>query len=205
MNFDSSLYEIKTWKNPLMLHWILNPGIALNEVILGQKIPKVTLIEKNSSKSLSEKTFVPCPHCNTIHNSLKWSTQNGTAFKNWFGLYCDKCEKVIPCLTNLTSYLLLGLTFPIWYWFKDSWKKSWLENQKNKFSKPLNLTAPQNSWWKAGLSWGVFMFLFMTIIIPLLQKEEITKEKVMISIPIWTIGGLLFGYTMKKFNGSKFN
>src|SRR5688500_7376547 len=91
MKYDSSAYKVWSWKHPLMLHWIVNPGLAINELILGQRIPKVTLIEKNSRRPLAEKSFVPCPHCHTIHSGLKWTVQNKTAFGNWFGLYCDHC------------------------------------------------------------------------------------------------------------------
>ncbi len=133
MKIDENKYKIWTWKNPLMLHWIINPGLAINELILGQRVPKIILVERNSTKTLADKTYIACPHCETIHSGQKWSPQNKTAFRNWFGLYCDNCGKIIPCLTNLTSYILLGLTFPIWYWFKDSLKTKWLEEQKIDF------------------------------------------------------------------------
>jgi hypothetical protein len=205
MNYDNKKYKIWTWKNPLMLHWIINPGLAINELLLGQRIPKVTLIERNSTKTLAEKTIIPCPHCGTMHSGLKWTPQNNTAFQNWFGLYCDNCGKVIPCLTNLTSYILLGLTFPIWYWFKDKWKTKWLENQKMKFSKPLSLTQPDFKWRYVGLRWGLFMYVFMTILFPLIDGEGITQKKILIGIPVWTIAGLLFGLTMKAIGGKKKN
>jgi hypothetical protein len=198
MNFDSTKYKIWTWKNPLVLHWILNPGLAFNELILGQRVPRITLIERNSKKSLAEKTFIPCPHCNTIHSALKWTPQNNTAFGNWFGLYCDKCKNTIPCLTNLTSLILLGVTFPIWIWFKKSWKRKWLSIQQEKFSKPLNLTPPVFNWVTQGLQWGFIMFVFMEVIFPLIDGEEYKLSKFLIGIAIWTIAGLLFGFVMKK-------
>jgi len=119
MEYDRSKYKIQTWKNILVLHWIINPGLFINEILLGQRIPKIALIDKDKSKSLAERTYYPCPHCNTVHSSLKWAPQFKTGFRNWFGLYCDNCGKIIPCVTNLTSYLVLGLTIPFWYWFKD--------------------------------------------------------------------------------------
>jgi len=205
MKIDNSIYKILTWKHPVMIHWIINPALAFNEIILGQRIPKLSLIEKNSTKSISEKTYIPCPHCSTFHSSLKWSTRNGTAFKNWFGLYCDNCNQIIPCLTNLTSYLIMGLTFPIWFWFKDRWKETWVNEQKIRFSKPMNLTPPPKKWWKVGLVWGFFMYLAMTIFIPILQKKSITQDTLLISIPIWIVGGLLYGFSMKKFNNRTYN
>ena len=200
MEYDKTKFKIWTWKNPVMLHWIINPGLVINELLFGQRVPKIMLIEKDSSKSLQEKTKIPCPYCGTLHSGLKWSTRNN-AFKNWFGLYCDNCGGIIPCLTNLTSYILLGLTFPIWYWFKDSFKTKWLEEQKNRFSKPLILTQADVKWWNVGLKFGLSMFIMMTLIFPLIMGEGLTQRKILIGIPIWTIGGLGFGYTMKLING----
>ncbi len=199
MDFDKSKYRVWTWKSPLMLHWIINPGLAINELILGQRIPKVTLIERNSKKSLAEKGFVPCPHCNTIHSSLKWSIQNKTAFRNWFGLYCDHCAKIIPCLRNLTSLILLVLTFPIWIWFVKKWKEQWLFIQKEKFSKPLSLATPEFNWIAEGLGWGFFMFIIMNIFFPLIVGEKYKLMTLLLGLIIWTLGGLSFGYVVKKF------
>ncbi len=158
MNFDKTKYKAWTWKHPLVLHWIINPGLAFNELILGQRIPKITLIEKNREKPLSESGYIPCPHCNTLHSSLKWSPQNNTLFRNWFGLYCNNCGKIIPCVRNITSLLLLILTYPIWYWFKDQWKEKWLKIQKEKFSKQIVLSSPEFIWWHHGIGFGFMMF-----------------------------------------------
>jgi hypothetical protein len=203
MKIDETKYKIWTWKNPLMLHWIINPGLAINELVLGQRVPKITLVERKSTKPLSDKTFIPCPHCETLHSGQKWSPQNKTAFRNWFGLYCDNCGGIIPCLTNLTSYILLGLTFPIWYWFKDSFKTKWLEKQKNRFSKPLLLTQADVKWWYVGLKFGLSMFVMMTLIFPLIMGEGLTQRKILIGIPVWTFAGLIFGITLKVFTGMK--
>lgn len=55
MEYDKTKYKIWTWNNPVMLHWIINPGLAINELLLGQRVPKTMLIEKDSLKSLQEK------------------------------------------------------------------------------------------------------------------------------------------------------
>lgn len=200
MEYDKTKFKIWTWKHPFMLHWVLNPGLVINELILGQRVPKTMLIEKDSNKTLREKTKIPCPYCKMLHSGLKWSTKNN-AFKNWFGLYCDNCEKTIPCLTNLTSYLILGLTFPIWIWFIVNWKKNWLEFQPDRY-KNLDLESLPDpyegiGWVKQGLSWGLVMFVFMTLWIPLIDGDSITLKIVLINLVAWTIGGLLFGYSMK--------
>ena len=204
MEYDKSKFKIRNWKSAEMLHWIINPGLVFNEIILGQRLPKVMLIEKKSSKTLQEKTKIPCPHCGTLHSGLKWSTKNN-AFKNWFGLYCDNCGKTIPCLTNLTTFLLLGLTFPVWIWFKDKWKMTWLKKQPERYQN-MDLKNVQNpfeeyGWIKLGLFWGLFMYIFMVLLFPLIDGEGLSTWKVVLGIPIWTIGGIGFGYTMKLING----
>ena len=54
-------------------------------------------------------------------------------------------------------------------------------------------------WIKEGLGWAFFMFVFMNFVFPLIKEETVTLNKVLISIPIWILGGLSFGYTMKKY------
>ena len=205
MNYDKTKYKVWTWKNPMMLHWIINPGLVFNELVLGQRVPKVMLIERKSNKSLGEKSFVPCPHCGTLHIGLKWTPQNKTAFKNWFGYYCDSCGKIIPCLANLTSCIILGLTFPIWFWFKKKCKDKWLEEQKMKFSKPLNLTfqEPKAQWWLRGMLLGLSMYVFMVILFPLIKGEALTQKGLLIGIPVWAVAGLVFGFTMTIINRKK--
>lgn len=203
MEYDKSKYKIWTWSNPLMLHWILNPGLFINELLLGQRVPKIMLIEKNVLKSLQEKTLVPCTHCGTLHPGIKWSTRNN-AYKNWFGLYCDNCGGTIPCLRNCASALLLGLTFPIWIWFSIKWKNKWLQKQPDRY-KNLDLANIPNpfegyGWVSRGLLWGLLMYVFETLMAPLINKEVISFNKLLIGIPIWAIGGLVFGYIMKLIN-----
>lgn len=56
------------------------------------------------------------------------------------------------------------------------------------------------SWVKFGLIWGVFMGLMLTVVFPLLDGSEIHLNKILVSIPIWLVGGLLFGYVSRKKN-----
>jgi hypothetical protein len=203
MHYDTRQYKVWNWKHPLVLHWILNPGLAVNELLPGQRVPKVMLVERDKSKTLAERSFVPCPHCHTIHSALKWSPQNGTAFKNWFGLYCDHCGRIIPCQWNATSLIILAITFPIWYWFRDRWKERWLEVQREKFSRSLSLTPPELVWWKTGLGFGIVMFVCMELISPLLDGSGITARKLLIGVPVWVLAGLLFGRMVKIMFGTK--
>ena len=201
MPVDTAKYKVWTWKHPFVLHFILNPGLAFNELVLGQRVPKVSLVERDKTKSLGERSFVPCPHCQTVHSGMKWSLANRTAFGNWFGLYCDHCGGIIPCVTNLTSLIILALTFPIWYPFKNRWKEKWLQVQREKFSKPLILTEPDFKWWETGLGFGFSMFVFNGLSDFLVFQETFTWRKLAISLVVWTLGGLVFGLLLKKIAG----
>ncbi len=53
------------------------------------------------------------------------------------------------------------------------------------------------SWLKRGLFFGLFMYIGMVIIFPLIRQEEITIGRLLIGIPIFLLGGLVFGYMMK--------
>ena len=197
MEYDKTTFTAWTWKHWSMIHWILNPGLVINELILGQRVPKVLLIDKSTDKPLMERQFVPCPHCGELNDGRLWAKRN--AFKNWFGYYCPTCGNTIPCLRNLTSLIVIILTFPIWIWFVKRWKKNWLIKQPSRFEN-INMeeiTYENASWLKTGISWGAIMFILMTIVYPLIGGKEITLTMILIGIPIWTVAGLGFGYTMR--------
>ena len=207
MIYDTSKYKIWNWKNIHLFHWILNPGLAVNELIFGQRVPKTMLIEKDNSKSLQERTVVPCPHCGEMHAGYKWS-QTNNAFKNWFGLYCDRCGEIIPCVRNSTSLFLLITPFPIWIWFVKKWKQTWLKKQPIRYTQ-LNRDDIADrlygyGWIRVGLLFGTFMY-FSNIFIKLTMEGSIEISVLLIGIPIHTTGGLLFGYIMKLTNRKKNN
>jgi hypothetical protein len=203
MEYDKTKFITKTWKHWTMIHWILNPGLVVNELILGQRVPKIQLIDKTTNKPLMERQFVPCPHCENLNDGRLWSKKNG--FGNWFGLYCPNCGKTIPCLRNLTSLIVLILTFPIWIWFVKRLKKNWLSKQPARFEniKLEETTYENTSWLKLGFGWGGFMYVFMTLVNPLIDGDKINLKMILIGIPIWTIAGLGFGYTMKYLMGKR--
>lgn len=201
MEYDKTKFTAWTWKHWSMIHWILNPGLAINELILGQRVPKVLLFDKTTNKPLMERQFVPCPHCGELNDGRLWAKKNG--FKNWFGYYCPTCGNTIPCLRNLTSLIVIILTFPIWIWFVKSWKQNWLNKQPARFEN-LNLKEIKHentSWVKTGIGWGGIMFILVTIVNPLIAGKEITLPMILIGIPIWIVAGLAFGYIMKYWMG----
>jgi hypothetical protein len=206
MEYDKTKYKIKTWQNWANIHWMINPGVAVGELIFGIRVPGVTLIDTTSDKPLMERQFIPCPHCSNLNDArIWWSSNNKTYSKNWFGLYCPVCGKIIPCLFNLTSLLIIVLTFPFWIWFYKPLKRSWLEKQPKRYENITYKLPKFNevSWIKMGLKWGAFMFLIMSIIMPLIDGKKLKLSEIGFGIVIWTLGGLGFGYWMKKWNGHK--
>lgn len=193
-----SVYKVWSWKSIYMLHWIINPGLAINELFLGQRVPKIMLIQKDSTKTLPEKSFVPCPHCGTIHPSLEWSSQNKTALANWFGLYCNYCGKEIPCLRNLTSLIIIFITFPIWIWFKKTWEKKWLMVQREKFSKPLKLSSPEYNVWLRGLDIGIGYYLLTMFTNFIIFQDPFTWKKPIGNLVASMITGLISAAIIKE-------
>lgn len=203
MDFDKNRYKIYTWKNWMNLHWILNPGIAINELFFGLRVPKISLEDRSVDKPRMERSLIPCPHCETLHDGRTWSTENGTGFKNWFGLYCNNCNNIIPCLINIWSLLILALTFPIWVWFGRNLKAKWLKNQPQRYKKIEIDQTPnsydQNNWVKTGLGFGVFLFLLNFILIPLFGELAINIKTISLGLVISFIGGMIFSFSIKMF------
>jgi hypothetical protein len=59
-------------------------------------------------------------------------------------------------------------------------------------------------WWQEGLGFAFFMFIFTEILVsPLISGKPITVKGILIGIPIWTIGGLFYGWVIKGIRESK--
>lgn len=198
-------YKLRNYRYYRTIIWILNPLCFIWELIFGIRIPKNQLIEKDRQKPLWERTFYPCPHCNTIHNPQVWSSANKTDLRNWFGLYCPNCGKIIPCVTSLSSYLVLFLTAPLWLFFRHSLKRKWLSRQPGRFQK-IDVNAnpdpyPLANWIPNSLSWGLWMFLLIGILVPLAERQPLKPKELLVEIIWWILGGFLYGYFLKLWYG----
>ena len=57
-----------------------------------------------------------------------------------------------------------------------------------------------NMWVLKGVIWGVLMLCILELLIPFFRHEEIDFTKVFsVSLPIWMLGGLCFGFNMKRY------
>ncbi len=54
------------------------------------------------------------------------------------------------------------------------------------------------SWVKFGLGWGVFMAIVLNIGFPLFDGTGINWTSAAISLPVWLVFGLIFGYVSRK-------
>ena len=189
------------WKlpHPILLHWILNPGLAFNEVILGQRLPKVQLICKDCEGAMVERAYVPCPSCHSMHWGRLWARKR--AFGNWRGIACPACEKPIPCLWNIFSLVLLAITSPIWalpyfLYFRYRPLKPICELKDGAPPKPKAIT--KKTWIVMGAAWGGLMWVAMSLLPVLWHWNEgrIAWMTLVVGLAIWGFGGLGFGFTM---------
>lgn len=205
MQFDKEKYKIWTLSHPLILHWFLNPGIAINELAFGQRQPKVTLIDKTSNAPLMERTYIPCEHCGALNDGRLWG--KGNAFGHWYGFVCPECGGRIDCIWNLFSLIILGLTFPIWLPLKKIFEDKWYQRQKDRIEKMKNgpiITSKTVNWLKMGLLYGLIMFCLMTPMLMIIHPEgQMTLRNVLVQALIWLGAGLGFGGIMKLLVGTK--
>jgi len=195
--------KYRIWKlpHPLLLHWVLNPGLCINEVLLGQKVPKVSLIDETSTESLPDRTYTECPHCETIHSAKLWS--KGNAFFHYGGLYCPKCEHKIPTIMNVFSILILIITFPLWKPLSlllgkrfKSWELSRLKTASTISQEPAEVNGVM-----MGLQFGIFMWLVFFVQNGLSSGWSIMSATA--AIPSGLIAGIIYGVLMSCFLSQK--
>jgi len=190
--------------NGLLVHWILNPGLAFNELVLGQRIPKLTLICQSCDLPLLQRQYVPCPSCESIHNARLWTGRYG--FKNWLGLVCPGCANRIPCLWNIFSLLILSATVPLWFlpyrlYFRDRCVPQ--PTVRNNYFPDAS-----TAWWLMGLSFGSFMWITMSLIPGIakaVRSGASPANEILVGLLIWTIAGVCFAFFMKKYLTRKAN
>ncbi|MBF7074242.1 hypothetical protein ISG33_12620 [Glaciecola sp. MH2013] len=208
--FDREKWKVWHKNHPLIIHWRLNPGLAFNELILGQRNPEVMLIDKHSDKAECDSTFVPCPHCGELNSSKLYAHDN--AFKNWAGLYCGSCDKQIPTVLNLFSFLALIITFPLFICFtmfyKEKVKTASIKRTKKLREQYTNNTLPtaeDTSFTKLGFQFGLYFFGAMCVS-SLFLSDSMTDFELrdMGVLAICScFAGLLFGVLMKFMVGRK--
>jgi hypothetical protein len=189
MEFDSSKYKVQKLPNLLLVHWVINPGLAVNELVLGQRLPRVMLTDK-----AQDIDYVPCPHCKAMNDADLWSGKN--SFGHWFGIICPECHQKIPSLLNLTSLLVLFFTFPIWIWLRLWGEQKWLEKEKKRFVFSSTKKAKKNRFenFKIGLLFGLFMFCVISL--DRYLDDRLNPESMLAYAFICIVGAMIFGALM---------
>lgn len=97
--------------HPVMLHWRLNPALAVNELALGQRVTSIWICE-TCAGPIFERSYLPCPSCGALHPQLRWKGQSG--FGWWTGLRCPSCDAVLPPIRNAFGQWIERRTEPLW-------------------------------------------------------------------------------------------
>src|SRR5262245_24481146 len=75
--------------HPLLLHWIVNPGLVVNEILLGQCVARETYFCETCPGAKPTRAYLGCPRCGTWHPGSLWG--NKRAFGHWLGYVCPTC------------------------------------------------------------------------------------------------------------------
>ena len=201
MQYDKNRFKVWGSPHPFILFWVLFPPLIINELIFGQRQPKVWLVDKKSDKPLIERCYIPCPHCETLNDARLWAKWN--ALGHWFGFVCPSCHQVIPCLWNIFSLVVLAITFPLWYFPARFFRRRWLEIEKERLARTLErplIQAKSINWLFRGVFfWGVPIWLISEVIPQVwgvLNGEKWDWMMMFVSLLIWMVGGFAWGLWM---------
>ena len=166
--------NFKRWEFPHLnsLFWIFNPVSVINEIVLGQRFPKIHLICKDCEGAFVERAYIPCPSCDMMHfQCLRWGW---AGCLKWRGLSCPSCGEAIPCLWNVFSLLVLLVTFPLWclpYFlhFRKKPLKPLYGMVEGKAPTPKALT--KKTWIYMGAGFAGSMFICFTLF-PILTGDR---------------------------------
>ena len=198
MQYDKNRFKILAFPHALVLFWVLNPFTILNELLVGQRLPKVMLIDKESDKPRRERTYYPCPHCETLNDARLWTEEN--VLGNWYGLVCPSCHQIIPCLWSILSLVVLAITFPLRYFPARFFRRRWLEKEKERLAKVLErplIEAKSVHWLLIGtFGWGGFMWVICEVIPQVrevLNGGEWDLMMMFVGLSIWLVAGFAWG------------
>ncbi|MYG05387.1 hypothetical protein F4054_16250 [Candidatus Poribacteria bacterium] len=205
MRYDKNRFKIQALPHPLSLLWVLFPVFMFNELILGQRVPKVTLIDKEGDKPSEERSYIPCPHCETLNDRRLWATK-GNAFGHWFGLVCPNCYQIIPCLWNIFSLAILAITFPLWYFPVRFFRHRWIEKEKERLADglerpPLQATSIHSL--RIGIVSGVSGWVMWVIFEVVRNGGEWDLKTMLESLPFCFLVGFVSDYSMKEIKKEK--
>lgn len=192
-------FKVSKLPYPGVLFYVLNPAIAVNEILLGQCAPKITLYCQTCQLPLYARSYVPCPHCKTMNNGLLWSKKR--AFGHWFGLICPKCRLNIPRLWNIFSIIILIILAPIWYFpYRFLAQKNQASRKNLRYRDVSKIKHPtRKNWFFMGAGYGFFMWIFLSLIpeiIDLIKNQIFSLSNLLIDAFVFSLSGFVFGLLM---------
>lgn len=143
------------WPHAVIVHWVLNPGLALVEIPLGLRIPRIMLLCNGCRNG-----YVPCPKCGMLHYSFAWRGLKGLG--HWFGYVCPHCHAIIPCIWNAWSLMVLAVTFPVWYLPARLIKPHWLKFEQQRTAQ-MSQSPPTIRWAWVALFMGGMMWVALSV------------------------------------------
>ncbi len=196
----------------MLLHWVLNPAIAINEVLLGQRIPSVTYCCVNCDRPWAERQYVKCPGCRVFLPPWTWGRAN--ALGHYFGLFCPDCGHRIPSLMNLVTLIVVAITLPVWLPIWCLVRRRWIpwEQDRGRRARDKDVTkilsrSPRYFAITGALGFGIPMWLIFTFLFPYImafgsgQPAGSTRSLPwtvhLIMLVIWLTGGVAFGLLMR--------
>jgi len=193
---DRSQYNVWALPHPLIISYVVAPPLAFNELILGQRMPKVLLIEKKSERPLVQRQWVPCPDCGAMNDGRLWA--KGNALGHWFGYVCPVCAGRIPCHWNIFSILILAISFPIWMPIRRLVEEKWLRYELSRVRRaqegPLVEAKLVTCLLVGTFFWGGFMWVMMSLLWLLIG--QLSWRFVLLQLPVWLTAGFLWGLAM---------
>ena len=127
------------WGPPSLgyLFWVLNPGLAVNELVFGQRVPRTMCVCRTCPDG-GQHPYVLCPRCGTAHHANLWSA--GYSSGHWLGLLCPDCGARLPTVRNVTAAAILVLLWPgrrlVWHFAADrflAWERRRAREAKRRF------------------------------------------------------------------------
>lgn len=189
MDYDTNRFRILRLPNLMLVHWLVNPGVAFNELILGQRIPRTMLVEKRIEEGAVRRSFASCGECGRIHDSMLWGGRN--AFGHWLGYFCPDCGAKIPCLWNLASLVILAVTFPVWILpvviFRDRWIRFERARLQRRRDRMPVMQGPE-----VFVQMGVFSGVLMGLAMVLLDVVESGGIRSASHLATVGLGGAMF-------------
>jgi hypothetical protein len=131
-------------------NWRWNPGLVINELALGQRIPIDVLMCPTCDLPEYERLYVFCASCGTPNRPTALKR-----FGNWSGLGCPGCGADLPCLRNVYAEGLTRMTSPIWRPLYLSWRRHNGPRQPSRARISTTMKTPSRPFLRAGIRFGV--------------------------------------------------